>query len=80
SKPKRATATFELPGLTSSRNHVTTSGDTGVHAHTQTSVHERRLGKFSRTLQLPLGRGIKILKAKMENGVLTAPFRKVSPE
>ena len=105
------TATFELPGLTSEdvaidvqENRLTISGNAGVRAHgTQEegyAVRERQLGKFSRTLQLPVGtrvsffpetlRGTVMLtgapeqagdvNAKMENGLLTVTFPKVSPE
>ncbi|KAN0088794.1 HSP20-like chaperone [Tylopilus felleus] len=85
------TATFELPGLTSEdvaidvqENRLTISGNAGVRAHgTQEegyAVRERQLGKFSRTLQLPVGTRAGDVNAKMENGLLTVTFPKVSPE
>ena len=59
------TATFELPGLTSERvaidvhqNRLTVSGESArsdSQEERKYVVHERRSGKFSRTLQLPFG-------------------------
>lgn len=59
------TATFELPGLKSEevaidlrQNRLTVSGESSTsHADEKDgyTVRERRHGKFSRTLQLPIG-------------------------
>ena len=59
------TATFELPGLTPENvtidvdhNRLTVSGESGTsssHEDSGWTVRERRYGKFSRALQLPLG-------------------------
>ncbi|KAH0828176.1 small heat shock protein [Lanmaoa asiatica] len=83
-------ATFELPGLTSEgvaidvhQNRLTVSGESASSDSQEEGnyiVRERRSGKFSRTLQLPMGTKPEDVKAKMENGVLTVTFPKTSPE
>ncbi|KAH0828168.1 small heat shock protein [Lanmaoa asiatica] len=83
-------ATFELPGLTSEgvaidvhQNCLTVSGESASSDSQEEGnyiVRERRSGKFSRTLQLPMGTKPEDVKAKMENGVLTITFPKTSPE
>jgi len=84
------TATFELPGLKSEdvtievhNNRLTVSGESGTsssHEEEGYAIRERRQGKFSRALQLPLGIKPEDVKAKMENGILTVTFPKASPE
>jgi len=43
-------------------------------------VRERRTGKFSRTLELPVGTEVDQIKASAADGILTVTFPKVSPE
>ncbi|KAI6044454.1 small heat shock protein [Pisolithus marmoratus] len=84
------TATFELPGLKSEdvsievhQNRLTVSGEFNKAESREESgyvVRERRQGKFSRTLQLPSGVKHEDVKAKMENGLLTVTFPKLTPE
>ncbi|KJA21297.1 hypothetical protein HYPSUDRAFT_88091 [Hypholoma sublateritium FD-334 SS-4] len=44
------------------------------------AVRERRLGRFARTLQLPLGVKDGDIKASMENGLLTVTFPKATAQ
>ncbi|KAG6906649.1 hypothetical protein DXG01_012802, partial [Tephrocybe rancida] len=44
------------------------------------AIRERKLGRFSRTLQLPQGVKEDEIRASMENGVLSVVFPKSSPE
>ncbi|KAI6001234.1 small heat shock protein [Pisolithus albus] len=84
------TATFELPGLKAEdvsievqQNRLTVSGEFKKAESREDNgyaVRERRQGKFSRTLQLPSGVKHEDVKAKMENGLLTLTFPKVTPE
>ncbi|KAF8550092.1 small heat shock protein [Imleria badia] len=84
------TATFELPGLKSEdvtidfhNDRLTVSGESTTsisHEVGGYAVRERRYGKFSRTLQLPLGTKPEDVTAKMENGLLTLTFPKATPE
>lgn len=83
------TATFEFPGLTKEdinidvhNGRLTVSAETkfsSEHNQEGYAVKERRVGKFSRTLQLPQGVKDEEIKAAMENGVLTVTFPKTSP-
>jgi len=84
------TATFELPGLKKEdvqidvhNNRLTVSGERGVSEERNEdgyAIRERRFGKFSRTLPLPIGTKTEEIKAEMENGVLTVTFPKSAPE
>jgi len=84
------TATFELPGIKREdvtvdlqQNRLTVSGEsttTDALEGEGYAVRERRSGKFSRTLQIPLGTKAEDVKAKMENGILTVTFPKSIPE
>lgn len=99
------TATFELPGLRREdvridvqQNRLTVSGEAKTseeHQEGDYAVRERLYGKFSRTLQLPVGTKVRPLyylrscsrylqpeevKAKMENGILSVTFPKVGKE
>ncbi|KAI9570613.1 small heat shock protein [Boletus coccyginus] len=85
------TATFELPGWTSDcvaidvhQHCLTVSGESAASAESGEErdyiVRERHPGRFSRSLQLPFGTRPEDVKAKMENGVLTITFPKISPE
>ncbi|OJA11970.1 hypothetical protein AZE42_07248 [Rhizopogon vesiculosus] len=83
-------ATFELPGLRREdvridvqQNRLTVSGEVKTAEERQEgdyAVRERVYGKFSRTLQLPIGTKPEEVKAKMENGILTVTFPKVGKE
>ncbi len=66
-------ATFDLPGLKKSDvtievdgNRLTVSGEVGSPAQVNEkdtfSIHERRTGKFSRSLQLPKGTKVRDLE------------------
>ncbi|KAG1735520.1 small heat shock protein [Suillus lakei] len=84
------TAKFDLPGMDPAnvaievqQNRLTISGETTTEAQRQEgdyAVRERTFGKFSRTLQLPVGTKSEDVTAKMENGVLTVTFPKVGKE
>ncbi|KIO01551.1 hypothetical protein M404DRAFT_149837 [Pisolithus tinctorius Marx 270] len=84
------TATFELPGLKPEdisieiqQNRLTVSGEfkkTESRDEAGYAFRERRQGKFSRTLQLPIGVKSEDVKAKLENGLLTLTFPQVIPE
>ncbi|KAH7914802.1 HSP20-like chaperone [Hygrophoropsis aurantiaca] len=84
------TATFELPGIQRENVSIDINGDyLTVAGETKTSkeqedrgyaLRERSWGKFSRSLQLPRGTKAEVVKAKMENGVLTVTFPKANPE
>ncbi|KAL4065414.1 small heat shock protein [Scleroderma citrinum] len=84
------TATFELPGLNSEdvsievhQNRLTVSGEfhkTESREEEGYAIRERRQGKFSRTIQLPVGVKPEDVKAKMENGLLDITFPKATPE
>ncbi|KAG6332637.1 hypothetical protein ID866_6452 [Astraeus odoratus] len=83
-------ATFELPGLRSEdvsievqHDRLTVSGEfrkTESHDEAGYAIQERRRGKFSRILSLPIGVKPEDVKAQMENGLLTITFPKVVPE
>ncbi|KAF9235607.1 small heat shock protein [Melanogaster broomeanus] len=84
------TATFELPGMKSEdvtidvhQGRLTVFGNASS-SHSQEeagyAVRERHYGKFTRTLQLPIGTKPEDVKAKMENGVLIVTFPKVNAE
>ncbi|KIJ15124.1 hypothetical protein PAXINDRAFT_169305 [Paxillus involutus ATCC 200175] len=84
------TATFELPGMKSEdvtidihQGRLTVSGET-TSSHAQEeggyAVRERHYGKFSRTLQLPIGTKPDDVNAKMDDGVLRVTFPKVTAE
>ncbi|KAI0931287.1 hypothetical protein AcW1_001266 [Taiwanofungus camphoratus] len=83
-------ATFELPGLRKEdvnidvhNNRLTVSGEHKIAEERDENgyaVRERRVGRFSRTLQLPPGTNAGDIKAAMENGVLTVTFPRASPE
>ncbi|KAG2749586.1 small heat shock protein [Suillus brevipes Sb2] len=84
------TALFDLPGMKPSdikidvqQNRLTVSGEMGAEDQRQEgdyAVHERTYGKFSRTLQLPMGTKPEEVQAKMDNGVLKVTFPKVGKE
>ncbi|KAF9484303.1 small heat shock protein [Pholiota conissans] len=84
------TATFEFPGVPKENVQIDIhNGRLTVSAETKRSadfdeagyaVHERRFGKFSRTLQLPQGIKEDVVQASLENGVLTVTFPKSTPE
>ncbi|KAI6101198.1 small heat shock protein [Pisolithus sp. B1] len=84
------TATFELPGLRTEdvaidvhENRLTVSGEFNKSDSREEggfAVRERHHGKFSRTIQLPNGVKPEDIKAKMENGVLTVTFPKLTAE
>lgn len=84
------TATFELPGLKPEdisieiqQNRLTVSGEfkkTESRDEAGYAFRERRQGKFSRTLQIPIGVKSEDVKAKLENGLLTLTFPQVIPE
>ncbi|KAG1764055.1 small heat shock protein [Suillus occidentalis] len=84
------TALFDLPGMKPSdikidvqQNRLTVSGEMGAEDQRQEgdyAVHERTYGKFSRTLQLPMGTKLEEVQAKMDNGVLKVTFPKVGKE
>ncbi|KIK77218.1 hypothetical protein PAXRUDRAFT_835056, partial [Paxillus rubicundulus Ve08.2h10] len=78
------TATFELPGMKSEdvaidihQGRLTVSGET-TSSHAQEeggyAVRERHYGKFSRTLQIPVGTKPEDVSAKMDDGVLKITF------
>ncbi|KAI6010888.1 small heat shock protein [Pisolithus orientalis] len=83
------TATVELPGLKSDdvsievhQNRLTVSGEFKTESREESGyvVRERRQGKFARTLQLPSGVKHEDVKARMEDGLLTVTFPKLTPE
>ncbi|KAF8153291.1 small heat shock protein [Crassisporium funariophilum] len=84
------TATFELPGLVKDdvqidvhNNRLTVSAESKQSSDFEEhgyAVRERRFGKFSRTLQLPVGVKSEEISASMENGVLSITFPKSTPE
>ncbi|KAI6014089.1 hypothetical protein PISMIDRAFT_195514 [Pisolithus microcarpus 441] len=84
------TATFELPGLRTEdvaidvhENRLTVSGEFNKSDSREEggfAVRERHHGKFSRTIQLPIGVKPEDIKAKMENGVLNVTFPKLTAE
>ncbi|KAG6370525.1 HSP20-like chaperone [Boletus reticuloceps] len=84
------TATFELPGLKSEdvtidlhHNRLIISGESATsnsHEEGGYAVHERRYGKFFRTLQLPFGTKPEDVTAKMEIGLLTLTFPKATDQ
>ncbi|KZT74931.1 HSP20-like chaperone [Daedalea quercina L-15889] len=83
-------ATFELPGMRKEdvnidvhNNRLTVSGESKQLTERDESgyyIRERRLGNFSRTLQLPPGINSDEIKASMENGLLTVTFPRAAPE
>lgn len=86
----KVTATFELPGLKKEdvnidlqNGRLTVSAEAKLseeHEENGYAVRERRFGKLSRTLQLPVGVKEEEVKASMENGVLSVTFPKSAPE
>lgn len=84
------TALFDLPGMKPvdikidvQQNRLTVSGEMGTESERQEknyAVRERAYGKFSRTLQLPMGAKPEEVQAKMENGVLKVTFPKVGKD
>ncbi|KAJ7147474.1 small heat shock protein [Mycena crocata] len=90
SEANTVTATFELPGIKKEDVQIDAQhGRLRVSAESKSSeerekdgyaVRERRLGKYSRTLQLPEGVKEEEIKAAMENGILTVTFPKAAPE
>ncbi|KAG1864904.1 small heat shock protein [Suillus subluteus] len=84
------TAFFDFPGMKAEdikldvqQNRLTISGETGAEDQRQEgdyAVRERTYGKFSRTLQLPVGTKPEEVQAKMENGVLKITFPKVGKD
>ncbi|KAG2071538.1 small heat shock protein [Suillus decipiens] len=84
------TALFDLPGMKPGdikvdvqQNRLTVSGEMGTESERQErdyAVRERTYGKFSRTLQLPMGAKPEEVQAKMENGVLKVTFPKVGKD
>ncbi|KIK61000.1 hypothetical protein GYMLUDRAFT_199764 [Collybiopsis luxurians FD-317 M1] len=84
------TATFEFPGVKKEdvqidmhNGRLTVAAETKLsqdHEQEGYAVRERRVGKFSRTLQLPQGVKEEEVKASMENGVLTLTFPKATAE
>ncbi|KAJ3570597.1 hypothetical protein NP233_g4297 [Leucocoprinus birnbaumii] len=84
------TAVLELPGAKKSDvqldvhdGQLTISAETKYstdHDENGYAVRERRVGKFSRSLRLPLGTKDSDIKASMVDGVLTVSFPKRSPE
>ncbi|KAG6901454.1 hypothetical protein C0995_011750 [Termitomyces sp. Mi166 len=84
------TATFELPGLKKEdvtidvhNGRLTISGESKVSAEHDEggyAIRERRIGRFSRTLQLPQGVKEDDIKAKLDDGVLSVAFPKTSAE
>ncbi|KAH6910236.1 small heat shock protein [Coprinopsis sp. MPI-PUGE-AT-0042] len=84
------TATFELPGLKKEdvsidvhNGRLTVSAESkqsSEHNENGYAVRERRYGKFSRTLQLPVGLQEDAIKASMDNGVLNITFPKSTPD
>jgi len=86
----KVTATFELPGVRKEDINIDLhNGRLTVSAETKPSeefeksgyaVRERRFGKVSRTLQLPVGVKDEDIKASMEDGLLTVTFPKTAAE
>ncbi|KAJ7660281.1 HSP20-like chaperone [Mycena polygramma] len=84
------TATFELPGVKKEDVQIETlPGRLRVSAESKFSeeqdkdgyvTRERRIGKYSRTLQLPQGVKEEEIKASMDDGVLTVTFPKTTAE
>jgi HSP20 family protein len=84
------TATIELPGVDKENvqidvhnDRLSISGESKVSSGLEESgyaVHERRYGKFSRTLRLPRGVKEEQIKAALEDGVLTLTVPKSTPE
>ncbi|KAF8069191.1 small heat shock protein [Lyophyllum atratum] len=86
----KVTATFELPGMKKEdvsidlqNGRLTISAEAKIseeHEESGYAVRERRFGKVSRTLQLPVGVKEEEISASMENGILTVTFPKTAPE
>ncbi|KIM52721.1 hypothetical protein SCLCIDRAFT_18086 [Scleroderma citrinum Foug A] len=84
------TAIFELPGVKQGdvnidvhQNRLTISGEFKSEFAPDDPgyvVKERPHDKFSRSINLPAGVKPEDVKAKLENGVLTIAFPKVTPE
>ncbi|KAG6893219.1 hypothetical protein C0992_010843, partial [Termitomyces sp. T32_za158] len=84
------TASFELPGLKKEdvsidvhNGRLTISGESKMsteHDEGGYAIRGRRFGRFSRTLQLPRGVKEDDIKAKLDNGVLSIAFPKISAE
>lgn len=80
----QVTATFELPGLNKEDVNIDLhNGCLAISADAKISeeyeedgyaARERRSGKLSRSLQLPVGVKEEEITASMENGVLTVTF------
>ncbi|KAG5725186.1 Heat shock protein 16 [Termitomyces sp. T112] len=90
SESNMVTATLELPGLKKEdvsidihNSRLTISGESKLsteHNERGYAIHERRFGRFSRTLQLPQGIEEEDIKAKLDDGVLSISFPKTSAE
>lgn len=84
------TATFELPGLKKEdinidvhNNRLVVSGQSSAsteHDETGYAVRERRYGRFTRAVPLPVGTKTEDIKASMESGVLKVTFPRTQPE
>ncbi|KAF8801245.1 HSP20-like chaperone [Phlegmacium glaucopus] len=82
------TASFEFPGLSKNdiqiglrKERLTVTGDMKKCTEKgYTVTRERRLGRFSRTIQLPLGVKEDEIKASMKDGVLNVSFPKATLE
>lgn len=84
------TATFELPGLKKEDVHIdlhnsalTISGETKIDETKEQdgyAVHERRFGRFSRSIPVPQGLKEEEIKASLEDGVLNVTFPRLAPE
>ncbi|KAI0072185.1 HSP20-like chaperone [Panus rudis PR-1116 ss-1] len=89
------TATFELPGLkkedvsidirpvSSDTNVLTVSGESKIssqHDENGYAIRERRFGRFERSVALPKGIRPEDVTAKLENGILTVTYPRVSPQ
>jgi len=86
----KVTATFEFPGLRKEdvnidlhNGQLTVSAEMKLLEDFEKSgyaLRERRVGKVSRTLQLPVGVKDENINASMENGLLTVTFPKTATE
>jgi len=86
----KVTVIFDLPGLKKEdvnidvhNNRLVVSGESKSSAERNEdgyALRERRYGKFSRTVPLPVDIQTQNIKATMEDGVLTVTFPKSGPE
>ena len=83
------TATFELPGMKKTDfsvelhgNRLVVSGEAKIPKQKEESytVKERRGGKFSRNLTVPIGTELEDITASMADGLLTITYPKSSEE